>query len=183
MNRRELIHTGLAAVGSMAIPFRLAFALSESRSTTVTKGLELATTKPYSDISEIDLLAIEVLHLPHVHIDSFLNVDFAGLTNVKDLSFHSVFHSVPGLPVDIFRSMPNLKKLSLDSNQFEELPQDVFAPLEGLKVLDLTYSAFGSETLPASIFRLPSIESIITRGLDRVHFQMLKDHYGDIVVG
>lgn len=181
MNRRDLMRSGFVAAGALAFPIPKVLAFASERSLTVVRGLEDTTGKAIGDITADDLRAIETLYLPHVHIDTFFDVDFQGLVNLRDLSFRSVFHSVPALPETVFASVPSLEWLGLEFNQFLDLPDEVFAPLTGLETLDLTRTRFTS--LPTSLFQFTSLESIVTVGLDRTQYQLLRDHYGDIVVG
>src|SRR5437588_3390497 len=60
------------------------------RSKPVCVALERALKKKCAAITATDLATVTELKLPHIHIPSFKDNDFAGLTNLKKLHFFSL---------------------------------------------------------------------------------------------
>ena len=154
------------------------------RSPPVTVALETALKKKYADITPTELETVKELRLPHIHINSFKDHDFAGLPNLKKLQFASLLHNggQPNDPIAIgdkvFAHLSGLEELMM-MEQLGLLPDDVFAGLDSLKVLDLTYAKLNR--LPKSMLALPKIEAVYYNGngMDPKDFETLKKTLGD----
>jgi hypothetical protein len=137
------------------------------RSKPVYTALQTTLKKTCKEIVAADLAAITDLKLPHIHIKSFKDDDFAGLTNLKKLFFHSLLHNLgtPEAPIAIgekvFVPLAKLEELVIDED-LGLLPDGVFAGLVSLKVLDLSNSTLSR--LPASLLTLPKIEKVYFDG-------------------
>ncbi|MFO0965204.1 MAG: hypothetical protein U0793_06420 [Gemmataceae bacterium] len=167
-------------------PFAVAQAPMPSvadRSKPVSVALEQALTKRAFDITAADLEKVTELKLPHIHIPSFKDNDFAGLTRLRKLHFYSLLHN-RGRPEDpiaignkVFVPLSNLEELVINE-QLGRLPDGVFSGLTSLKVLDLTNSTL--PRLPASLLTLPSIETVYFdgRGMSKEDYETLKKTLG-----
>jgi len=109
------------------------------RSEPVCVALEGVLNKNRADINAADLEKVTELKLPHIHIKSFKDDDFAGLTKLKKLHFFSLLHD-PGRPNDpiainneVFARLPQLEELIMNE-QLGLLPDEVFSGLESLKI-------------------------------------------------
>lgn len=154
------------------------------RSEPVCVALEKALKKNRADINADDLEKLTELKLPHIHIKSFKDDDFAGLTKLKKLHFFSLLHNGgrPNDPIainnEVFARLPNLEELIMNE-QLGLLPDEVFSGLESLKILDLTNSQL--KRLPKSMLTLPRIEVVYFNGngLSKEDFDTLKSTLGD----
>ena len=159
-------------------------ALVRDRSEPVCVALENELKKKRADINAADLEKITALKLPHIHIRSFKDDDFAGLTNLKKLHFFSLLHNQgrPNDPIainnEVFARLPNLEELIMNE-QLGLLPDEVFSGLESLKILDLTNTQL--RRLPKSMLTLPKIEAVYFNGngLSKEDFDTLKTTLGD----
>jgi Leucine-rich repeat (LRR) protein len=138
------------------------------RSKTVTFALESKLKKKASEITTADLATVTELKLPHIHIPVFNDDDFAGLTKLKKLQFYSLFHKT-GAQSDsvaisgkVFAKLSSLEELIISADQLGNLPDDVFAGLTSLKVLELSYVHL--PRLPKSMLNLPKIEAVYYDG-------------------
>ena len=155
------------------------------RSKTVCVALETALQKKPAEITAADLANLTELKLPHVHIRSFNDNDFAGMTKLKKLHFFSLFHNRgrPNDPVAInakvFAKLSALEELIITDDQLGQLPDDVFAGLTSLKVLELTNVTL--PRLPKSMLTLPKIEVIYFdgQGMSKEDYATLKEKLGD----
>jgi hypothetical protein len=155
------------------------------RSRTVTTALEARLKKKAADVTKEDLAGVTELNLPHVHIPKFEDGDFAGLTGLKKLHFYSLFHKkgTDKEPVAIsgkvFAKLSGLEELVIESDQLGLLPDDVFAGLTGLKVLELSNVTL--KRLPKSMLELPKIEAVYYdgKGLSKEDYDKLKKALGD----
>jgi Leucine-rich repeat (LRR) protein len=153
------------------------------RSEPVCVALENALKKNRAEINAADLEKITDLKLPHIHIKSFKDDDFAGLTKLKKLHFFSLLHNQgrPNDPIainnEVFARLPNLEELIINE-QLGLLPDEVFSGLESLKILDLTNSQM--RRLPKSMLTLPKIEEVYFNGngLSKEDFDSLKTALG-----
>jgi|GEM_PF-5016839 len=154
------------------------------RSKPVSVALEKSLNKTAANITAADLETVTELKLPHIHIKSFKDDDFAGLTKLKKLHFFSLLHN-QGRPEDpiaingkVFAKLPNLEELIMNE-QLGLLPDDVFSGLSSLKILDLTGATL--PRLPASMLTLPKIEVIYFdgRGMSKEDYGALKMKLGD----
>jgi Leucine-rich repeat (LRR) protein len=123
------------------------------------------------------------LKLPHIHIKSFKEKDFAGLTNLKKLHFFSLLHNQGG-PCDpvaigpkVFAELPNLEELIMEE-ELGLLPDDVFSGLTSLRILDLSDATLNR--LPRSLLTLPKIETVYFEGdgLSKEDFATLQKSLG-----
>jgi Leucine-rich repeat (LRR) protein len=156
------------------------------RSKTVTTALEKTFDKKSDNITATDLAGITELELPHIHIKSFKDGDFAGMTKLKKLYFYSLFHKnekkkdeVAAFTKGVFAKIPQLEELIIEDDELGTLPDDVFESLKSLKVLELSNTTFTK--LPKSLLELPKIEAIYYGGEDtsEEHYEALKKKYGD----
>jgi hypothetical protein len=147
-------------------------------------ALEQALNKRSVDITPADLETVTALKLPHIHIKSFQEDDFAGLPKLKKLHFFSLLHN-QGRPSDpiaisnkVFAPLSNLEELIINE-QLGQLPDGVFSGLTSLKTLDLTNSTL--PRLPKSLLALPKIETVYFdgRGMSKEDFATLKNALGD----
>ncbi len=172
----------------LVVPVSLGQLLADNkpieRSAPVTVALEKALKKKYADMTPTELETVKELRLPHIHIKSFKDGDFAGLPNLKKLWFASLLHN-GGKPTDpiaigdkVFAHLSGLEELIM-MEQLGLLPDDVFAGLESLKVLDLTYASLNR--LPKSMLAMPKIEAVYFngRGMDPADYETLKKQLGD----
>src|SRR5260370_37223126 len=90
------------------------------RSKPVCVALEKELKKKCAEITSADLGTVTALKLPHIHIKSFKDNDFAGLTKLKRLHFYSLLHN-EGRPTDpiainnkVFGHLSNLEELIMD---------------------------------------------------------------------
>ncbi|MFO0965203.1 MAG: hypothetical protein U0793_06415 [Gemmataceae bacterium] len=153
------------------------------RSKPVCVALERALKKSGAAITAADLATVTELNLPHIHIKSFKDNDFAGLTKLKKLHFYSLLHN-EGRPTDpiaigvkVFSHLSSLEELIIDE-ELGLLPDGVFSGLASLKVLDLTGSTL--PRLPASLLTLPNIETVIFdgEGMSREDYSTLRKTLG-----
>lgn len=159
------------------------------RSKTVTAALESAIKKKMADITADNLATLTELRLPHIHIPAFNDNDFDGLTKLKKLHFHSLFHkkAKPNEPVAItgrvFAKLSSLEELIITGDQLGQLPDDVFTGLTSLKTLDLSYVHMAR--LPKSMLTLPKIETVHYegKGMTKEDYATLKEKLGDKLKG
>ena len=153
------------------------------RSEPVCVALEKVLKKNRAEITAADLGTVTELKLPHIHIKSFKDDDFAGLTNLKKLHFFSLLHN-QGRPTDpvainnnVFAELANLEELTMNE-QLGLLPDEVFSGLESLKILDLSNATL--PRLPKSMLTLPNIETVYFdgRGMSKEDFETLKSTLG-----
>ncbi|HZZ79279.1 MAG TPA: hypothetical protein VFE62_12225 [Gemmataceae bacterium] len=153
------------------------------RSEPVCVALEGVLKKNRNDITTADLETVTELKLPHIHIKSFKDHDFAGLKNLKSLHFFSLLHN-QGRPQDpiaingkVFANLTNLETLIM-TEQLGQLPDDVFTGLKSLKTLDLSRGSLNR--LPTSMLTLPAIETVYFdgRGMSKDDFERLKNNFG-----
>jgi hypothetical protein len=153
------------------------------RSDPVRVALETFLKKPGAQITTADLRTVTELKLPHIHIKSFKENDFAGLTGLKKLHFFSLLHN-QGRPSDpiaigekVFTELPNLEELIMNE-QLGLLPDEVFSGLTSLRILDLTNSTL--PRLPKSLLTLPKIETVYFdgRGMSKEDYETLKARLG-----
>jgi hypothetical protein len=173
-------------LAAVLVPFAIAqapVAKVRDRSEPVCVALETALHKNRSEINAADLEKVIELKLPHIHIPSFKDDDFAGLKNLKKLHFFSLLHN-QGRPNDpiaikngVFAKLPKLEELIINE-QLGLLPDEVFSGLESLKVLDLANSRL--RRLPKSMLTLPKIEVVYYtgNGLSKEEFDTLKNALG-----
>jgi hypothetical protein len=156
------------------------------RSKTVTAALEAQLKKPAAQITAADLASVTELKLPHIHLPAFHDDDFAGLTGLKKLDFYSLFHKwdakAPGPPAineKVFAKLSSLEELVIRSDQLGQLPDDVFAGLKSLKVLEL--KAVTLPCLPKSLLTLPKIEAVYFdgKGMRPEDYETLKKALGE----
>jgi hypothetical protein len=155
------------------------------RSKTVTTALETHLKKKAADITAADLATVTELKLPHIHLPEFKENDFAGLPKLKKLHFYSLFHKkgggneVAAFTEKVFAKLPDLEELVIESDQLGNLPDDAFAGLKALKVLELNNVRFAR--LPKSLLTLPKIETLYYdgNGLSKEDYETLKKEYGD----
>lgn len=156
------------------------------RSKTVRTTLEHVLKKKAPDITAADLANLSELELEHIHIRSFTDNDFAGMTKLKKLYFESLFHKsgtkkgeIPAFTEKVFAKLPQLEELIIDSDELGDLPDDAFSGLKSLKVLELIDVNF--ERLPKSLLTLPKLEVIYCDGreMKKEHYEALKKAYGD----
>ena len=154
------------------------------RSKTVTVALESTLKKKFADLTAADLDTVTALNLPHIHLPSFKANDFAGLTKLKKLHFFSLFHKSgkPNEPAAfdgiVFAKLSSLEELVIE-DELGRLPDDAFAGLTGLKILDLGSSSL--LRLPKSLLTLPKIEAVYLRensGLSKEDYALLKEKLG-----
>src|SRR4051812_3466308 len=69
------------------------------RSKPVRVALEKSLKKSGADVTAADLQTVTELKLPHIHIKSFKDIDFVGLSKLKKLHFFSLLHN-EGRPTD-----------------------------------------------------------------------------------
>jgi hypothetical protein len=159
------------------------------RSKTVTTALETTLKKKAADITKDDLVTLTELKLPHIHIPAFNQNDFDGLTKLKKMEFRSLFHK-RGKPNDAvaftgrnFEKLSTLEELCITDDQLGPLPDDVFAGLTSLKVLDLSNIILPH--LPKSMLTLPKIETIYFdgEGMKKEDFALLKEKLGEKLKG
>ena len=155
------------------------------RSKTVTTALEMQLNKKAPEITSADLATVTELKLPHIHLPEFKENDFAGLPKLKKLTFFSLFHKkgaaneVPAFTEKVFARLPDLEELIITSDQLGNLPDDAFAGLKSLKVLELTNITM--LRLPKSILELPKIETVYYdgKGMNKDDYEALKKALGD----
>jgi hypothetical protein len=179
-----------------AVLFTAAFVQAQEpniagRSEPVSVALEKQLNKKAAEISFADLEKVTELQLPHIHpkAKAFKDEDFAGLTNLKKLQMYSLFHNNgrPEAPIAIsgkvFRDLTKLEELRITQDQLGQLPDDVFAGLTSLRVLDLSYIALNR--LPSSLLTLPRIETVYYagQGMSKEDFAALKNKLGDKLKG
>ena len=156
-----------------------------NRSKTVCTALETALQKKPAEISPTDLAGLTELKLPHIHIPCFKENDFDGLTKLKKLHFFSLFHKkataneVAAFNEKVFAKLPDLEELVIEADQLGNLPDDAFAGLKSLKVLEMNNVRFAR--LPKSLLTLPKIEAIYYDGvgMSKEDYETLKKEYGD----
>jgi hypothetical protein len=161
------------------------------RSEPVREALEKQLNKKAVDITFDDLAKVTELQLPHIHpkAKAFKDADFVGLTNLKKLHMYSLFHNNGGpdaalaLSDKVFKDLSKLEELRITRDQLGQLPDDVFAGLTSLKVLDLSYVTLNR--LPGSLLTLPKIETVHYegRGMSKEDFATLKNKLGDKLKG
>lgn len=161
------------------------------RSEPVRAALEGATKKKAPDITFADLERVTDLRLPHIHPQSktLRDDDFAGLENLTQLHMYSLLHNVGKNPPPVaisgkvFAKLSKLEELRMTQDQLGNLPDDVFAGLTGLKVLDLSGTTM--TRLPASMLSLPKIEVVYYagKGMPPEDFAKLKAALGDKLKG
>ena len=143
-----------------------------------------------SDCGEVSRAALEsiiVMDISEAGINSVLEGDFSGLSNLEvldlgdnDLSTPTVsifsglsnlrflrldYNGISMLPAGIFSGLSSLEELYLEGNDLSMLPVRVFSRLSNLEVLDLKENSLS--TLPAGIFsRLSSLEELYLDGND-----------------
>ncbi len=153
------------------------------RSEPVRVALENALGKNREAISAADLKTVTALKLPHIHIQSFKEHDFAGLDNLKKLHFYSLLHN-RGRENDpiaignkVFANLSHLEELTMNE-QLGRLPDDVFSGLKSLRILDLTNATM--VRLPRSMLELPKIETVYFdgRGMNKDDYQLLRERLG-----
>ena len=153
------------------------------RSEPVCVALEKTLNKNRAEMNTADLEKVAELKLPHIHIKSFKDHDFAGLTNLKKLHFFSLLHN-QGRPTDpiaidgkVFADLSKLEELTMNE-QLGLLPDDVFSGLTSLKILDLSNATL--PRLPKSLLNLPKIETVYFdgRGMSKDDFETLKAKLG-----
>ena len=164
-------------------PGQPAAANVRDRSEPVCVALEMALKKNRAEINTADLGKVTELKLPHIHIKSFKEDDFAGMTNLKKLHFFSLLHN-QGRVTDpiaisgkVFANLSSLEELIM-TEQLGQLPDDVFSGLTSLKILDLSGSTL--PRLPKSMLTLPKIETVYFdgRGMSKEDFDTLKTKLG-----
>jgi hypothetical protein len=156
-----------------------------NRSKTVCTALETALQKKPADITPADLASLTELKLPHIHIPCFKDNDFDGLTKLKKLHFYSLFHKrgnaneVAAFGEKVFAKLPDLEELVIEADQLGNLPDDAFAGLTSLKVLELSNVTL--LRLPKSMLTLPKIEVIYFdgKGMSKEDYATLKEKLGD----
>jgi hypothetical protein len=161
------------------------------RSEPVCVALEKQLNKKAAEITFADLDKVTELQLPHIHpkAKALKDDDFAGLTNLKKLEMYSLFHNngrpdaVIALSGKVFKNLSKLEELRITRDQLGQLPDDVFAGLCSLKVLDL--SNITLNRLPSSLLTLPTIEAVYYegRGMSPEDFATLKNKLGDKLKG
>lgn len=160
------------------------------RSEPVRDALEKQLNKKADEITLADLEKVTELNLPHIHpkARALKDDDFAGLTNLKKLTMWSLFHSSrPGSPValsgKVFKDLSKLEELRITADQLGQLPDDVFAGLTSLKVLDLSFITLNR--IPSSLLTLPKIEIVHYegKGMTKEDFEALKTKLGDKLKG
>jgi hypothetical protein len=161
------------------------------RSEPVRAALEKQLNKMASDITFADLEKVTELQLPHIHpkARAFKDDDFVGLTNLKKLEMYSLFHNngrpeaVIAISGKVFKDMSKLEELRITQDQLGQLPDDVFAGLCSLKVLDLSNVTLNR--LPSSLLSLPKLETVYFegRGMSKEDFATLKSKLGDRLKG
>jgi len=156
------------------------------RSKTVTAALEAQLKKKAADVTAADLETVTELNLPHIHIPAFCDHDFAGLPKLKRLHFYSLFHrrgdrdkAPPAIGPKVFAKLSGLEELVIEDDQLGTLPDDVFAGLTGLKVLELSNVTLPK--LPKSMLELPKIEAVYYdgKGMSKDDYEKLKKALGD----
>ncbi len=156
-----------------------------NRSKTVCTALETALQKKPAEITATDLASLTELKLPHIHIPCFKENDFDGMTKLKKLQFYSLFHKtgerneIAAFNGKVFAKLSSLEELIITSDQLGNLPDDAFAELKSLKVLELTNITM--TRLPKSLLTLPKIETIYYdgKGMSKDDYEALKKEYGD----
>jgi hypothetical protein len=83
----------------------------------------------------------------------------------------------------VFKDLSKLEELSITRDQLGRLPDDVFAGLTSLQVLDLSNATLNR--LPGSLLTLPKIEAVYYdgRGMSKEDYAILKDRLGDKLKG
>jgi Leucine rich repeat len=161
------------------------------RSEPIREALEKQLNKKAVEITFDDLAKVTELRLPHIHpqAKAFKDADFAGLTNLKTLHMYSLFHNKGGpeatiaISGKVFKDLSKLEELRITQDQLGQLPDDVFAGLTSLGVLDLSYITLNR--LPSSLLTLPKIETVYYegRGMSQEDFATLKNNLGDKLKG
>jgi hypothetical protein len=161
------------------------------RSEPVMVALEKQLNKKAADITLAELEKVTELQLPHIHpkAKAFKDEDFVGLDNLRKLEMYSLFHNNgrPEAPIalsgKVFKNLAKLEELRITQDQLGQLPDDVFAGLVSLKVLDL--SQITLNRLPSSLLTLPKIETVYFegRGMSKEDFDILKSKLGDKLKG
>ena len=163
---------------------QVAVADVSGRSEPVRVALETELKKRAPEITPADLENVTALKLPHIHIPTFKDNDFVGLTKLKKLHFYSLLHN-RGRAEDpiaignkVFTPLANLEELII-MEQLGQLPDEVFAGLTSLKILDLSNSTL--PRLPKSLLTLPKIEAVYFdgRGMSKDDYETLKNKLGD----
>jgi hypothetical protein len=162
-----------------------------SRSEPICVALEQQLNKKAADITFDDLEKVTELKLPHIHpkAKAFKDDDFAGLMNLRKLEMYSLFHNNgrPEAPIalsgKVFKNLSKLEELRITQDQLGQLPDDVFAGLTSLKVLDLSWARLNR--LPSSLLTLPKIEVVYFegQGMSPEDFATLKNNLGDKLKG
>jgi len=173
-------------LSALLVPFSFAQPAATNvrdRSEPVCVALEKTLNKNRADINDADLAKVTELKLPHIHIRSFKDHDFSGLTKLKKLHFFSLLHNL-GRPTDpiaingkVFANLSSLEELTMNE-QLGQLPDDVFSGLTSLRVLDLSNSTL--PRLPKSLLALPKIETVYFdgRGMSKEDLDSLRSHLG-----
>jgi hypothetical protein len=155
------------------------------RSKTVWAAVEEQLKKKSADITADDLANLTELKLPHIHLKSFNEHDFAGMTNLKKLHFYSLFHnrgrSTDPIAIDgkVFAKLSSLEELIITWDQLGQLPDDVFSGLTSLKVLEMTNVTL--TRLPKSMLELQKIETVYYdgKGMSKEDYETLKSTLGN----
>lgn len=159
------------------------------RTEAVRVALEKQLHKQAAAITSDDLKKVTQLELPHLHPNDkfFKEDDFSGLSNLKKLHMTSLFHNVgrSGDPIasisgEVFKHLSRLEELSITRDQLGQLPDDVFAGLTSLTVLDLSH--VNLRRLPRSLLKIETVY-FEGRGLSKEDFETLKDNMGDRLKG
>lgn len=158
-----------------------------NRTQAVRVALEKHLKKKAADITFADLATVTELTLPHIHPKSgtLKDDDFAGLSNLKKLEMYSLFHNEGGseepiaISGKVFRNLSKLEELSIVDDELGRLPDDVFAGLTSLRILDLSDATL--TRLPRSLLSLPKIEAVYYSGrkMKKEDFVTLKNKLGE----
>jgi len=175
-----------ALLSVLLVPFSFAQPANANvrdRSEPVCVALENTLNKNRAVINDADLEKVTELKLPHIHIRSFKEHDFAGMPKLKKLHFSSLLHNLgrPNDPIAIngkvFAKLSSLEELTMNE-QLGQLPDDVFAGLTSLRILDLSNSTL--PRLPKSLLGLPKIETVYFdgRGMSKEDFESMRSQLG-----
>lgn len=159
-----------------------------NRSQAVRVALEKQLNKKAAEITLADLKQVTQLVLPHLHPKAkcFKDDDFSGLSNLKKLTMMSMFHNrgLAEAPIalsrKVFRHLGRLEQLSITRDQLGQLPDDVFADLSSLTVLDLSHVSLSR--LPRSLLKIETVH-FEGRGMSKEDFETLKSNLGDRLKG